>query len=72
MKYYWRMKNGNLIDVDQMSETHLRNTLKMIVRNTQVKLPITKTRIGNIEDNFREELYLEYANDETLNDFYGF
>jgi hypothetical protein len=70
MKYFWKMKNGNLIDIDQMSETHLRNTLKMIVRNTEVK-PI-KTRIGNIEQNFMEEVYLEYADEETLNDFYGF
>jgi hypothetical protein len=70
MKYYWKMKNGNLIDVDQMSETHLRNTLKMIVRNSQVKT--TKTRIGNIEENFMEELYLEYADEEILENFYGF
>jgi hypothetical protein len=70
MKYYWKMKNGNLIDIDQMSETHLRNTLKMIVRNTQVKP--TKTRIVNIEENFREELYLEFADEETLENFYGF
>jgi hypothetical protein len=70
MKYYWKMKNGNLIDVDQMTETHLRNTLKMIVRNSQIKP--TKTRIGNIEENFREELYLEYADEETLENFYGF
>lgn len=70
MKYYWKMKNGNLIDVDQMSGTHLRNTLKMIVRNSQVKP--TKTRIGNIEQNFMEEVYLEYADEETLENFYGF
>jgi seryl-tRNA(Sec) selenium transferase len=63
------MKNGNLIDVDQMSETHLRNTLKMIVRNTQVKLPITKTRIGNIESNFMEEQFLEYAEEENFNNY---
>jgi hypothetical protein len=69
MKYYWRMKNGNLIDIDQMTETHLRNTLKMIVRNSQVK--ITKTRIGNIEAKFMEEQYLEYAEDESLDNFYG-
>ena len=69
MKYYWKMKNGNLIDVDQMSETHLRNTLKMIVRNSQVKS--TKTRIGNIEENFIEELLMEYAQDESLDNFYG-
>jgi hypothetical protein len=29
---YWTMKNGKKIDIDQMSENHLRNTLKMIVR----------------------------------------
>lgn len=71
MKYYWKMKNGNLIDVDQMNETHLRNTLKMIVRNSQVKLTPTKTRIGNIEANFMEEQFLEYAEDESLDNFYG-
>ena len=30
---YWTMKNGTKVDIDQMSENHLRNTLKMIVRN---------------------------------------
>ena len=67
MKYYWKMKNGQEIDIDQMTETHLRNTLKMIVRNSQVKLTPTKTRIGNIEANFMEELYLEYAEEENFN-----
>ncbi len=33
-KIYWTMKNGNKIDVDQMTESHLRNTLKMIIRNS--------------------------------------
>jgi len=70
MKYYWKMKNGQEIDIDQMSETHLRNTLKMIIRNSQVKT--TTTRIGNIEANFMEEVYLEYADEETLENFYGF
>ena len=69
MKYYWKMKNGQEIDIDKMTETHLRNTLKMIVRNTQVKLPITKTRIGNIESNFMEEQFLEYAEEENFNNY---
>jgi nitrogen fixation-related uncharacterized protein len=60
MKLYWTMKNGQQIDIDEMSESHLRNTLKMIVRNTQAKTKVTKTRIGNIEANFAEELYKEY------------
>ena len=33
-KLYWTMKNGGKIDIDQMTESHLRNTLKMIVRNS--------------------------------------
>jgi hypothetical protein len=41
----------------------------MIVRNSQVKK--TKTRTGNIEANFMEELFLEYAQDDSLDNFYG-
>lgn len=33
MKYYWTMKDGKKIDVDNMTESHLRNVLKMILRN---------------------------------------
>ena len=58
------MKTGQQIDIDEMSESHLRNTLKMIVRNSQVKPKVTKTRIGNIEANFMEELYKEYEEEE--------
>jgi hypothetical protein len=28
-KLYWTMKNGEKIDIDQMTESHLRNTLKL-------------------------------------------
>jgi hypothetical protein len=58
------MKTGQQIDIDEMSESHLRNTLKMIVRNSQVKPQVAKTRIGNIEANFAEELYKEYEEEE--------
>lgn len=36
-KYYWTMANGQQIDVDHMDITHLRNTLKMILRNVEAK-----------------------------------
>ena len=36
-KYYWTMQNGKQIDVDDMDITHLRNTLKMILRNVEAK-----------------------------------
>ena len=34
-KYYWTTKTGQKIDVDLMGENHLRNTLKMILRNIE-------------------------------------
>lgn len=47
-KYYWTMKNGQKIDVDLMDENHLRNTLKMILRNIEnaeaKEHAVTKTR----------------------------
>lgn len=33
-KVYWRMKSGKMIDIDLMDENHLRNVLKMIVKNS--------------------------------------
>ena len=33
--YYWVMKNGQKINVDDMDVSHLRNTLKMILRNIE-------------------------------------
>ena len=38
MKYYWIMRDGSKIDVDDMSKEHLRNVLKMLIRNTKIKL----------------------------------
>lgn len=70
MKYFWKMKDGQLIDVDQMSETHLRNSLKMMIRNSQRKVA-TKKPIGNIEANFFEAQNNEYLNEELANQFYG-
>ena len=70
MKYYWKMRNGQLIDVDQMSETHLRNALKMMIRNNQIKAT-RKKPIGNIEANFFEAQNNEFIDDEFANQFYG-
>ena len=30
---FWTMKSGERINVNDMSESHLRNTLKLIIRN---------------------------------------
>jgi hypothetical protein len=34
-KYFWTTKEGEQIDVDKMSIEHLRNVLKMIIRNKE-------------------------------------
>lgn len=31
---YWKMRNGELISIDNMDINHLRNVLKMIVNNS--------------------------------------
>lgn len=61
MKTYWKMRNGNLIDVDKMDINHLRNTLKMIIRNSQIA---NKSSFeGDMAQQFNEsheEEFLEY------------
>jgi hypothetical protein len=34
-KVYWKMRDGNLISVDDMDEEHLRNVLKIVLKNRQ-------------------------------------
>jgi len=70
MKYFWKMRNGQQIDVDEMSETHLRNALKMMIRNNQIKAT-RKKPIGNIEANFFEAQNNEFIDDEMHHIFYN-
>ena len=42
MKYYWTMKDGEKINVDDMTESHLRNVLKMILRNQKERIETEK------------------------------
>ena len=70
-KTYWTTKDGRKIDVDTMDITHLRNTLKMIIRNqvrVQASTPIKpKFEIyGDIAQNFIEQMFEE---DYTSDDF---
>jgi hypothetical protein len=72
---YWTMKNGQKIDVDTMDIQHLRNTLKMIIRNqvrVNVSAPVKpKFEIhGEIAQNFLEQMLEEDYN--TDDDFQNF
>jgi hypothetical protein len=67
-KIYWRMRNGQLIDVDQMDINHLRRTLKMIINN-QIKLQATKPI--HKEFKFNGEIAQEMHDDMIIEDIMG-
>lgn len=71
-KVYWTTKDGRKLDVDSMDEQHVRNVLKMLLRQMNeatVKKPVEK-RIGNIERQFLERQLQEEI--DYLEDLYGF
>ncbi len=67
---YWTMANGQKISVDDMDEKHLRNTLKMIIRNIE-KAKSKKSRAkfeihGEIaQDMIDQGMMNELCDDET-------
>ncbi len=73
-KVYWTMKNGEKIDIDEMDINHLRNALKLIVRNREAylkkmvkdfKVPIKVTLNGDIAQmSIDDEENAEYGNEE--------
>lgn len=61
---YWTMKNDQQISVDDMDINHLRNTLKMIIKNSTTKIVVKKEKpLGNIEDCFVEAEMDQLYND---------
>ena len=63
MKYYWTTKDGTKVDVDEMSTDHLRNTLKMILRNLDTAKYKPKP-MGNIEYQFQEAEWRDWENEQ--------
>ena len=74
---YWTMKDGRKIKVDDMDIVHLRNTLKMLIRNqkTVVVAPRPKYKFQlngdiaqmSIDQEIDDEIFEECADDETYN-----
>jgi hypothetical protein len=56
--YYWTMKNGQKINVDDMDVSHLRNTLKMILRNIEAAEKKNKSK-------YKFELHGDIAQDHV-------
>ena len=74
---YWTMKNGQKIKVDDMDIVHLRNTLKMLIRNQKTVVvaprPQPKFQLNgdiaqmSIDQEIDDEIFEECADDELYN-----
>lgn len=71
------MRNGELISVDDMDINHLRNTLKMIIRNREKALQQLKAKSkpkvdfklnGDITQDFNYSRICPNCNEEWLSD----
>lgn len=60
-KVFWKQANGVLISIDDMDINHLRNVLKMIIRNSQ--------KVQNIKPKSSFKLNGDMANE--FNDSYN-
>ena len=73
-KVYWKMRNGNLIDIDDMDENHLRNTLKLVLRNRETvikRIVESKSKRkfklqGDMANEFNSSQYENDEYDESL------
>ena len=63
---FWKMRNGRLISVDDMDINHLRNVLKMIIRNNQ-KVQSTRKLMEISPEKSFEEIKL---NGDMANEFH--
>lgn len=70
-KYYWTTIDGRKLDVDDLDVTHLRNILKMIIRNnSKPNLKTPKFEVhGEIARQFLEDQIEAQYSDETF-DYY--
>ena len=64
MTEYWTMKSGHKISVDDMTEEHVRNTLKMIIRVARINSEKRITLRERLRKSFVEEEILEIENDQ--------
>lgn len=65
---YWKMRNGELISIDDMDINHLRNTLKMIIRNCKKAKTKVKFQLNGDMANEFHESYLSDEDDDRFED----
>jgi hypothetical protein len=74
IKVYWTMMDGNSIDVDDMDIQHLRNTLKMIIKN-KARVNVSKQNFeihGEIAQDMIDQGYLQDQEDWDPRDDFNF
>ena len=68
MEYFWKTKEGKVINVNDMDENHLRNALKMIIRqqHNQKQKPKPKVNFklnGDMAQVFNDDMELDEYGD---------
>jgi len=68
-KIYWKQRNGELIDIDDMDINHLRNTLKLVLRNRET---VVKQILKSKRTNFmlHGDMANEFNSSQQENDEY--
>lgn len=71
-KVYWTTKDGKVMDVDSMSDTHVRNAFKMLLRNIEKLSKKQKrsnnfTLAGDMAQEFNDTYFAD-ENDEKLDE----
>lgn len=61
---YWKMRNGEMISIDDMDVNHLRNTLKMIVKNSN-----KHKRIISLNGDMAQEFNNSFSDEEEEIDY---
>lgn len=75
---FWKMRNGELISIDEMDVNHLRNVLKMIIRNNhrvqvtqlQAKPKVEFKLNGDMANEFNESHMSDEDDDRFTGDAY--
>lgn len=58
-KMYWKQANGKIISIDDMDINHLRNVLKMLIKNSKKVQSSTKFKLNGEAAKEFNETYIE-------------
>lgn len=64
---YWRMRNGKLINADDMDNNHVRNSFKMLLRNIQKFAEQKNSKSANkftLNGDMAQEFHESYLSNE--------